>query len=64
MNLLTFVFGLLINYNIRIINSKINLLEEAIQRPEFNLTQKLGFYRDMKSLQRDRYIAIITEELE
>ena len=59
-----FVFGLLINYNIRIINSKINLLEEAIQRPEFNLTQKLGFYRDIKSLQRDRYIAIITEELE
>ena len=64
MMLSAFVFGMLINYNIRIINSKINLLEEAIQRPEFNLTQKLGFYRDMKSLQRDRYIAIITEELE
>ena len=60
MNLLTFVFGRLINYNIRIINSKINLLEEAIQRPEFNFTQKLGFYRDMKSLRS----GIITEELE
>jgi hypothetical protein len=61
---LLFIFSLLINYNLRIINTKINLLEEALQRPEFNLTQKLNFYRDLKSLQKDRYIAIITENLE
>lgn len=59
-----FIFSLLINYNLRIINSKINLLEEALLRPDFNLTQKLGFYRDIKSLQKDRYIAIITQDLE
>ena len=58
-----FIFSLLINYNLRIINSKINLLEEALLRPDFNLTQKLGFYRDIKSLQKDRYIAIITQDL-
>jgi len=59
-----FVLSLLINYNLRIINVKINILEEALLKPEFNLTQKLGFYRDIKSLQKDRYIAIITQDLE
>ena len=56
--------ALLINYNLRIINSKIGLFEAALERPEFNVTQKLGFYREMKKLERDRYIAIITEHLE
>ena len=56
--------ALLVNYNLQIINSKIRLFEAALERPEFNVTQKLGFYREMKKLERDRYIAIITEHLE
>ena len=34
--------ALLINYNLRIINSKIRLFEAALERPEFNVSQKLG----------------------
>ena len=56
--------ALLVNYNLRIINSKIRLFEAALERPEFNVSQKLGFYRELKNLESDRYIAIITEGLE
>ena len=56
--------ALLINYNLRIINSKIRLFEAALERPEFNVSQKLGFYRELKKLERERYIAIIADHLE
>lgn len=59
-----FAGALLVNYNLRIINSKIRLFEAALDRPEFNVSQKLGFYRELKLLERDRYIAVITEGLE
>ena len=58
-----FTGALLVNYNLRIINSKIRLFEAALDRPEFNVSQKLGFYRELKKLERDRYIAVITEGL-
>lgn len=61
---LLFALSLLINYNLRIINSKIRLFEAALDRSEFNISQKLGFYTELEKLNRDRYIAIITEELE
>lgn len=51
------------NYNLKIINSKIRLFEGALERPEFNVSQKLGFYRELKKLERDRYIAIVAEDL-
>lgn len=56
--------ALLLNYNLRIINSKIRLFEAALERPEFNVSQKLGFYRELKKLERERYIAIIADHLE
>jgi hypothetical protein len=59
-----FTGALLVNYNLRIINSKIRLFEAALDRPEFNVSQKLGFYRELKKLERDRYIAVITEGLD
>lgn len=61
---LLFALSLLINYNLRIINSKIRLFEAALDRSEYNISQKLGFYVELEKLNRDRYIAIITEELE
>ena len=61
---LLFALSLLLNYNLRIINSKIRLFEAALDRSEFNISQKLGFYIELEKLNRDRYIAIITEELE
>jgi hypothetical protein len=59
-----FALSLLLNYNLRIINSKIRLFEAALDRSEFNISQKLGFYIELEKLNQDRYIAIITEELE
>ena len=56
--------ALLVNYNLQIINSKIRLFEAALERPEFNVTQKLGFYNELKKLERDRYIAIVADHLE
>jgi hypothetical protein len=61
---LLLLLSLLVNYNLRIINSKIRLFESALERPEFNVSQKLGFYRELKKLQRDRYIAIVAEHLD
>jgi len=40
------------------------LFEAALERPEFNVSQKLGFYRELKKLERDRYIAIVAEHLD
>lgn len=59
-----FTLTLLLNYNLRIINSKIRLFEAALDRSEFNISQKLGFHAELEKLNRDRYIAIITEDLE
>lgn len=56
-----FTGALLVNYNLRIINTKIRLFEAALDRPEFNVSQKLGFYKELKKLERDRDIALITE---
>ena len=38
---LLLLLSLLVNYNLRIINSKIRLFEAALERPEFNVSQKL-----------------------
>ena len=61
---LLLLLSLLVNYNLRIINSKIRLFEAALERPDFNVSQKLGFYRELKKLERDRFIAIIAEHLD
>lgn len=54
----------LLNYNINVINSKINLIQKAIVSPDYNFTQKLKLGRELSRLKKDRYIAIITEHLE
>jgi len=54
----------LLNYNIKVIDSKIDLIEKAIVKPDFNFTQKLKLGRELSKLKKDRYIAIITEDLE
>ena len=37
--LLAFVY--LLNYNIKVINSKMDLIQKTIVKPEYNFTQKL-----------------------
>lgn len=54
----------LLNYNINVINSKMNLIQKAIVSPDYNFTQKLKLGRELSKLKKDRYIAIITEHLE
>jgi hypothetical protein len=58
------VISFLLNYNINVINSKMELIEKAIVKPEYNLSQKLKLARELSKLKKDRYIAIITEDLE
>jgi hypothetical protein len=65
MNYIILIFiSFLLNYNIRVINSKMEIIEKAIVKPEYNLSQKLKLARELSKLKRDRYIAIITEDLE
>ena len=54
----------LLNYNINVINSKMNLIQKAIVSPDYNFTQKLKLGRELSKLKKDRYIAIITKDLE
>jgi hypothetical protein len=54
----------LLNYNINVINSKMDLIKKTIVKPEYNFTQKLKLGRELSKLKKDRYIAIITEDLE
>ena len=54
----------LLNYNIKVIDSKIDLIKKAIVKPDYNFTQKLKLGRELSKLKKDRYIAIITEDLE
>ena len=54
----------LLNYNINVINSKMNLIQKAIVSPDYNFTQKLKLGRELSKLKKDRYIAIITADLE
>ena len=54
----------LLNYNINVINSKIELIKKAIVKPDYNFTQKLKLGRELSKLKKDRYIAIITEDHE
>jgi hypothetical protein len=58
------VISFLLNYNIKVINSKMEIIEKAIVKPEYNLSQKLKLARELSKLKKDRYIAIITEDLE
>lgn len=60
--LLTIVY--LLNYNINVINSKMDLIKKTIVKPDYNFTQKLKLGRELSKLKKDRYIAIITEHLE
>jgi hypothetical protein len=57
------VISFLLNYNIKVINSKMELIEKAIVKPDYNFTQKLKLGRELSKLKKDRYIAIITEDL-
>jgi hypothetical protein len=59
---LAFVY--LLNYNINVINSKMDLIQKALVKPDYNFTQKLKLARELSKLKKDRYIAIITEDLE
>ena len=61
---LLLAFAYLLNYNIKVINSKIELIKKAIVKPDYNFTQKLKLGRELSKLKKDRYIAIITEDLE
>lgn len=54
----------LLNYNINVINSKMDLIKKTIVKPDYNFTQKLKLGRELSKLKKDRYIAIITEDLE
>ena len=54
----------LLNYNINVINSKMDLIKKSILKPDYNFTQKLKLGRELSKLKKDRYIAIITEDLE
>ena len=54
----------LLNYNINVINSKMDLIKKTIVKPEYTFTQKLKLGRELSKLKKDRYIAIITEDLE
>jgi hypothetical protein len=58
------LIGYLLNYNINVINSKMDLIKKAIVKPDYNFTQKLKLGRELSKLKKDRYIAIITEDLE
>ena len=58
------VISFLLNYNINVINSKMELIEKAIVKPEYNISQKLKLARELSKLKKDRYIAIITKDLE
>ena len=58
------VISFLLNYNIKVINSKMELIEKAIVKPEYNISQKLKLGRELSKLKKDRYIAIITKDLE
>ena len=58
------VISFLLNYNINVINSKMNLIQKAIVSPDYNFTQKLKLGRELSKLKKDRYIAIITKDLE
>ena len=58
------VISFLLNYNINVINSKMELIEKAIVKPEYHMSQKLKLARELSKLKKDRYIAIITEDLE
>ena len=60
--LLSTVF--LLNYNINVINSKMDIIKKSIIKPDYNFTQKLKLARELSKLKKDRYIAIITEDLE
>jgi len=57
------LIGYLLNYNINVINSKMDLIKKAIVKPDYNFTQKLKLGRELSKLKKDRYIAIITEDL-
>jgi hypothetical protein len=61
---LLLAFAYLLNYNINVINSKIDLIKKSIVKPDYNFTQKLKLGRELSKLKKDRYIAIITEDLE
>lgn len=61
---LLLAFAYLLNYNINVINSKMDLIKKSIVKPDYNFTQKLKLGRELSKLKKDRYIAIITEDLE
>jgi hypothetical protein len=44
-------------------NREMELIEKAIVKPEYNISQKLKLARELSKLKKDRYIAIITEDL-
>jgi len=54
----------ILNYNIKIIKHKINLLENAIASPNYTLIEKANYINRIEDLKRDYYIALIQSDLE
>jgi hypothetical protein len=54
----------ILNYNIKIIKHKINLLEHAIASPNYTLIEKASYINRIEDLKRDYYIALIQSDLE
>ena len=54
----------ILNYNIKIIKHKINLLENAVAIPNYTLIEKASYINRIEELKRDYYIALIQSDLE
>lgn len=54
----------ILNYNIKIIKHKINLLENAVASPNYTLIEKANYINRIEDLKRDYYIALIQSDLE
>ena len=51
----------LLNYNINVINSKIDLIKKAIVKPDYNFTQKLKLGRELSKLKKDNRFYLDTD---
>ena len=58
------VLALLTNANIRLMDFKIKSIDRALLGSEFNISQKLSLLELQDDLVRERYRAIITQELQ
>lgn len=54
----------ILNYNIKIIKHKINLLENAVASPNYTLIEKASYINRIEELKMDYYLALIQSDLE